>query len=98
MPPLRPLDRDLYSRAMTLYDPQAGEWRFVGASDVAGFGPVTESKPGYQQGGDLYFSTGETSRDVFAGITRRTFDWLQQETTDGGQTWNTAVRVGCHRR
>lgn len=99
VPPLRVLERDLQSKAITLYDPAARAWRFLGASNVAGsgLGEATQAMTGTLRDGALIFQRNVATREVFANVGHQSFTWREETSADGGATWEVTVLIACRR-
>jgi hypothetical protein len=113
LPPyLGPLGRDYLLTAIRIYDARAGRWNVAWMANGAGATPGgAGATPGAdfgtfeatQDGERLVMTSREPSsmgdqRIVFSGFAEGSFLWESEFSSDGGQTWQTVMRVRARRR
>jgi hypothetical protein len=105
VPPFASLQRDFHSLAITLYDPAAQAWKFVGASNLAGtdIAPASQAMTGQVEGNVLTLEPDVQQdelyeRDTFHDIEADDFVWTQYESRDQGATWIEGVSIVCQRK
>ena len=77
-----------YGTTLRVYDPEAGVWNVTWINPVTG---VSNHLVGRRQGGDIVQAgvdaDGSLIRWTFTEVTKESFHWRGEASTDAGKTW-----------
>lgn len=93
----------VHGLSLTSYSPQTGEWQQAWSDNTA---PMLYQFTGRMEGDRMVLTRkvdmggGKTvlKRQVFYNIQRENFDWVYEESEDGGKTWHPSWKIRYKRK
>jgi hypothetical protein len=82
-----------------IYNPEENQWHMAWIDKTnRRLGTFTAT---YENGTIIMKGTntkGRQIKNIFSNITKKTFDWTQQWTFDGGKSWVEVTKIRCTRK